>query len=536
DSWSLLDKFNLGGQKMVFSSEEKSKKESSKIPSLSEVPTAIKKGASLLANLDLTKLKIDHLIGVKQLVVSSPLTTKLEKINLDANLDTNIPLGEAATLEDVILRLTPSPKNFGVSLLGTVHTKVNGEVLKFTGGVELVLTDQKLNFKAIMDGKWKDPMGAKGLTVSDLGIQLGASFTTAPVLLPNIALSGKLNIGSFSGHGTVAFDTRNPTKSMLSAGFNKLSIWDLASVAIDKEIKRKIPKPMSNALDKAGFKDVELEIVPTSMQVLEKYYDAGFRAEGAIQIAGFRANGLLDINYKNGIYCFAYTDPVDLGVFKLQGANGQKRPGFVIDLQKNRTPKFAVNGAVSLLGLTGMTDIHFVDDGFRFMVGGKVFNLFQGTITASGGNIKEGGQMYAKVEMEQSFFGFVKKDVSAAVKTSTKAGVDKLRGAYSKLKSAEQKVAAWDKEINAKRAEIRKKQSGARAKFDAANKTLSQHQSKVNQLNGQINKLKKEKNALAKFHPKKAWYETQIKAIQASLLVANGALEASKVFPPSVDL
>ena len=69
----------------------------------------------MVANLDLTKLKMDHLIGVKNLMVSSPLTSQLEHINLDANLDTDIALGNTTKLTGVIFRLNlpqrilPSP-------------------------------------------------------------------------------------------------------------------------------------------------------------------------------------------------------------------------------------------------------------------------------------------------------------------------------------------------------------------------------------------------------------------------------------------
>ncbi|MFK8005012.1 MAG: hypothetical protein AB8H03_01520, partial [Saprospiraceae bacterium] len=213
-----LDAIDLSGQKIVISSEEKSKKETSKIPSMAQMSTAIKKGCSMVAKLDLTKLKVDHLIGVKNLIVSSPLTSKLDHINLDANLDTDISLGNSSKLTGVIFRLKPSPKNFAISLLGIMDTQVDDDLLKFKGGIELVLTDQTMNFLAMMKGDWHDPLGAKGLRVSDVGVQMGASFTTAPAILPNVALAGKIKIGSFEGNAAVAFDTRNPSKCMLSAG------------------------------------------------------------------------------------------------------------------------------------------------------------------------------------------------------------------------------------------------------------------------------------------------------------------------------
>ncbi len=521
-----LDAIDLSGQKIVISSEEKSKKETSKIPSMAQMATAIKKGCSMVAKLDLTKLKVDHLIGVKNLIVSSPLTSKLEHINLDANLDTDIALGSSSKLTGVIFRLKPSPKNFALSLLGTMDTQVDEDLLKFKGGIELVLTDQTMNFLAMMKGDWHDPLGAKGLRVSDVGMQMGASFTTAPAILPNVALAGKIKIGKFEGNAAVAFDTRNPSKCMLSAGFNKLVLWDFVSMVMDKKIKKKIPKDMKKALQGTYFKGVSLEVAPTAVQVLEENYDAGFRAGGKMNVAGFKAEGGLDIDYTNGISANAACDGIDAKIFKLEGANGKPRPGFIIDLRKKKTPKFAVNGAVSLLGLKAVTDIHLKDDGFEFMVGGKIFKLFQGDITARGSDVQKAGDMYLKVKLKNDFFGFIQKDVSGFVQKTTDGGVSKLREAYNNLSKAEKGVKSWDKKIKAKRNEIKKKQSKKRKAYNAAKKEVSKWEKNVNKIKKEIKRLKKAKEK-APFH-KKAWYNTQIATKETARLSALGSLKVAQ--------
>ena len=521
-----LDAIDLSGQKIVISSEEKSKKETSKIPSMAQMSTAIKKGCSMVAKLDLTKLKVDHLIGVKNLIVSSPLTSKLDHINLDANLDTDITLGETTKLTGVIFRLKPSPKNFALSLLGVMDTRLDKDLLKFKGGVEIALNDQTLNFLAMMQGDWHDPLGAKGLKVSDVGIQMGASFTTAPALLPNIALTGDIKIGKFKGDATVAFDTRNPAKSMLSVGFNKLVLYDFMEMLMSDKVKKKIPNDMKKALRNTYFKNVHMEVVPTSIQVLEKNYDAGFRAGGEIHVSGFEAEGGFDISYDNGIMAKAFVDPMDLGIFKLEGAGNNSRPGFILELRKKKEKKFAVNGAVSLLGLKGETDIHMKEDGFEFMVGGKIFNLFKGEITAKGGDIKKAEEMYLKVLLDNNFFDFVQKDVSGFVQNSTKGGVSKLQDVYNGLSKAEKKVEGWDKKIKAKIKEIKKKQSKKRKAYDAAKREVSKWEKNVNKIKKDIKKLKKAKEK-APFH-KKAWYNTQIMTKGTARLAALGSLKAAQ--------
>ena len=526
-----LDAVDLSGQKIVISSADKDKKESSKIPSLSDAKAAIKKGCSLVASIDLTKLKIDHLIGLKNLIVSSPISSHLQHMSLEGAIDKDIAFGESAKLKQVIFRLKPAPSNFAISLLGQMDAQVDDDLLGFKGGVELVLSDQTFNFLALMDGDWNDPLGAKGLRVSDLGIQMGASFTTAPVLLPNIALKGDLKIGSFSANSTVAFDTRNPTKCMLAASFNELNVWDMVKVLTSKQIEKAIPRPMRNTLEDVSFKDVELEVVPVAIQVLEKNYDPGFRAGGKMDVVGFKAEGLFDIDYTSGMLAHGSTDPIDLKIFKLKGANGHERPSLLIDLKKGNTPKFAINGLVGLLGVEGETDIHIIDNGFQFMVGGKIFHLFQGDITAKGKDISRAGDMGIEVKFKNDFFKFLQEDVSSFVENTSQAGVSKLQGAYNNLKAAEEVVRGWDTKIKAKKEEVKKKQAKHRAAFEAAQKKVNAAKAEVNKINKDIQKTKDlaATKTAVKDLPERTYLEGKIKTLQTARLGALGVLEAANL-------
>jgi len=166
------------------------------------------------------------------------------------------------------------------------------------------------------------------------------------------------------------------------------------------------------------------------------------------------------------------------------------------------------------------------ENGFEFMVGGKIFNLFQGEITAKGGDIKKAEDMYLNVTLDNNFFDFVQKDVSNFVQNSTKGGVSKLQDAYNKLKEAEKGVASWDKKIDAKRAEIRKKQSKKRKAYNSAKRTFDSWQRKVNGINKEIRSLERAKKK-APWH-KKAWYNTQIAAKVTARTSATVSLTAAK--------
>ncbi|MFK7931972.1 MAG: hypothetical protein AB8G22_00600 [Saprospiraceae bacterium] len=202
NSLGILNKLNLGGQKIVISSAKKTKKEASKIPSLSQIKGGIQQGCNYIANLDLKKLKMDALLAMDKIQVTTLLNKHLKDVTLAGIIETDLSMGGNAKLSGVQFRLTPAPNAFAIALVGIMDTKIQQDLLEFAGGVEVGLVDQSLNFTAVMDGEWNNPLGVKGLKMTDVALQLGSSFTTAPFILPNIGLSGQLNIGSFEGAAT----------------------------------------------------------------------------------------------------------------------------------------------------------------------------------------------------------------------------------------------------------------------------------------------------------------------------------------------
>jgi hypothetical protein len=527
---TALDGLDLSGQKIVFSSEKKDKKETSKIPSLSEIPSAIKKGCNLLARLDLTKIKVDHLLGMKELIVNSALTDKLEDVVLESELDADIKLGETNKLKNVLFRLQPSPKDFAISLVGVMDANVGSDQLNFTGGVEIAINDQALNFLSMMDGDWNDPLGVTGLKMSDVKMQMGASFITAPTVLPNVALDGILHIGRFQGDAALAFDTRNPAKSMISAKFNELVFWDVVDMLIDDRISKRLPTDMKKFLSSIRMTDVHLEAVPQAMRVLEQSYEAGFRAGGEIEVLGVKGMSKIDLNYSNGMLVQAEVDPIKLGIFKLEGSGKNARPGFIIDLRKGHSPKAAINGLVGLLGLQAETDIEVLPNGFRFKVGGKIFNVFNGEITASGADLQRGGDMYLKVKMENDLFGFIDREVIKFVENSTGSAIEKLSQAQRKLTEAQRAVNRWEKEIKIMRAYVAKDQAKDRAKIEKAQQDVTNAQKKVNSLNREIKKLEAElKRKNKPYHvAERAYIRTKLAGLHTAKGTAWVTLEGYK--------
>ncbi len=524
----LLDKIDLSKQVIVLSSEAKSKKEKDKTPFKDKIGAGVKKGLNMVANFDLTKIKLDHLIGVKNLIVSSPLTAKLDNVVLESALDTNIEIGPTATLSNVIFRLTPSPKDFSISLLGEMNTRIGEDNLIFVGGVEVALTDQSLNFLAMMKGEWNDPLGAKGLSVKDLGIQMGASFTTTPVPLPNIALTGEVTIGSFNGGATVVLDSRNPAKSMLSMNYNKIVLWDLISLVTSSSIKNNINPKIKKTLDNFYTENVLIEVVPIPMQVFDKQFDAGFRMNGAISLAGLKGEAGFDINYNKGITAYGAVDPINLAFFEFKGVNGKPRPSFLVSLEKNKQPKIIANGGIKLLGIEASADIAMIDNGFDFKVDGKVFNLYQATVKAKGTDLKMAENMQLDVALKNDFSKFIEGHLQAFVANRTSGAIKKIRKAKSNVRIAQAKVAETDAFVLQVYRAVEADQAKDRAKIKKNQDKVNEWQAKVNTLNAKIISLKRQRDALKKLSPKRIPLNAKIASTNTAKYAATKTLNGFK--------
>ena len=77
---------------------------------------------------------------------------------------------------------------------------------------------------------------------------------------------------------------------------------DLINLVTSPKVKRNIPRETQKTLQTINLRAVKMEVVPQKMEVLEKFYQAGFRTNGQINIAGFTGYAVMDIDYLNGIF------------------------------------------------------------------------------------------------------------------------------------------------------------------------------------------------------------------------------------------
>ena len=272
-----------------------------------------------------------------------------------------------------------------------------------------------------------------------------------------------------------------------------------------------------------------MEFVPQPLEVLGTNYDPGFRAGGAINVVGLKGSADMDISYSNGIMVQGAVDPINMGIFKLKGADGKPKPALTIDLRKGKKAKVAINGLVSLLGMSGQTDVEVLPNGFRFKLGGKLFHLFDGSIDAKGADLQKLGDMQLQVNMKNDLLNFIDENVTKFVKNSTGGAIKKLTNGQNKITAAQKKVKKIDNEIIAKRKEIEKKQSKNRSKFNAAKKKVGEWQTNVKNNDNKIKSIKKQIKKLKKHQVvKRAALEAKLKSVQAARGLAWAGLEAAK--------
>ncbi|MFK7931973.1 MAG: hypothetical protein AB8G22_00605 [Saprospiraceae bacterium] len=279
---------------------------------------------------------------------------------------------------------------------------------------------------------------------------------------------------------------------MLAARFNEINLDQMFGVVVTSSVQRKIPQPMRKTMRELALQDVNVEIVPQDMIVLEKSFEQGFRMQGTMKIMGWNGSAELDIDPQSGFYGAGEMDPIDLKILKIKGGNGKPKPALKLELNSKTTPKVAINGMVSLLGISAETDIEVIENGFKFMVGGKVFNVFKGDIRAKGSNLQRAENLSLEVYMKNDLLNYLTTNVTESIENSTSNAVKALTKVQHLIDDAQREVDKWDKDIAAMVEVVEKDQAGDRKKIAKAKADVAVAQKEVNRLTGLINAKKKE--------------------------------------------
>ena len=145
--------------------------------------------------------------------------------------------------------------------------------------------------------------------------------------------------------------------------------------------------------------------MPQDTSIGKIKYDQGLRVGGTLNVAGFSATSMVDIDPQQGISAVGSLSPVHIAdVFSLT-ADGDIAHGPSLDIEVKATqlPKIAISGQASLLGVTAAAHVSLSDKGFDFGCTGKVFGAFDATVTAKGASLQSADGFTVHAQMSQNF-------------------------------------------------------------------------------------------------------------------------------------
>ncbi|MGJ8742956.1 hypothetical protein [Polaribacter sp.] len=403
--------------------------------------SSIGRGFNFIGAFDLKPTNLDDLIGLESVMIRAVVSNKLSDLLLEGALNTNINLGKSATFKKVLFRVKPSPTNFKISMGGVLEVKVDKDVLAFSAEMGVDITDQAIFITGLMNGKWNDPFGAKGVAIANLGATLGVSFRTTPIPLPEIGIKGELQIKEFNGDLLVYLNANNPSESAIDAGFNRVSLKAILEEFCDQQTLRKIPSDIRKTILDVNLEDARLTIAARPLTIMEKDFDPGFRIKGTANI-GEIAGAKLDVQVGyEGIDATAGIKKIShLPFFELKGARGKEDPIIRILAKASTESKVVISGSATLLGLNSETDLLLNDKGFDLYMNGKIFNVFNAKLEVTGSRVKDGGSFRIAATMEQDFMKYLTKHASDEIDKATKKTQQDITTAQNKISNAQLKL------------------------------------------------------------------------------------------------
>ncbi|MGQ4646024.1 hypothetical protein [Lyngbya aestuarii] len=480
DELSVLDGLKFSNTALILSSD---KNRNLSLTTL-ETPRSdisVIRGLNFFANLDLSGLGVDELLGITSLNVYTAISGKPTDIVLEASINGEFQLSDTVAFGDIKFRLQPSPSNFSLTLLGALTVIMNDSQLQFIGGMEVEPRGAVL--QATMSGIWNEPFNTKGVSIAHVALDLGVSF--AP-LLPTIGIAGTLQIGDFEGAMAAKFDSAMPSRSMLAIEFNRLYLMDVIRTFCGATVTNAIPDKLAETVLNIGYENVKIYIVPQDTQIGELYFEQGFRLEGTMLFWGLRAYGYMNIDYLEGTEIRGEVEPINLGgIFKLTGAGNKPKPSLYLKASPQKPPNLDISGAVELLGLRSETQLSFSEKGFDFVTSGRIFDKFECNIEAKGKDFTKGGDFWVKATLRNDLFVCLRKKATEAIEKATESVVGDLSEAQERIERAQREVKKLNNDITNMRREVNRER-------ERDTKRLQDAQREVKKAENEVNKLEKD--------------------------------------------
>ncbi len=420
---------------------------------------------------------IADLLKVDALVMRAAMGASMTDMRLEAKVDTRVALAanDALVLRGIVVKLMPNPAGAAISLGGLIDVKADRQVLTFGADVGVDFTGPQFYVQGKLvavdnmpGGVWVNPFGiSKGLQMKDLALALGINFGR-PIPLPMLALQGELIAGDmgnpdFRGRAVIGIDMANPSKAVIDLGMDQLTVRQILGAAAPQSL-RSVPRDMQFALN-IGLHDARITVVPspTGADLFGNHYDPGFLVQGRATIGEWSGELYVAIDYDKGIEGRASLDAISLPPwFSLTGARGAPNPYINVRIGPSANSFVAMSGLVNVLGMQAETDVLIYAEGFDFYLAGKVLNgAFQAKVEVAGGNLKNGGTLYAIAEMQNDLFQYMTTNASQQINAATKDMQAKISDAQrevatqtTQIRNLDGQIAQYTQQLEANRNQV----------------------------------------------------------------------------------
>lgn len=280
---------------------------------------------------------------------------------------------------------------------------------------------------------------------------------------------------------------RPPGNSLIAVAFEQLMLTDILDAFCPPQVTAAIPDGIRETVLNVGYEDVEITIAPQETQIGELTFEQGITVQGTMNIMNLRAFAFLNVDQDRGVIIRGDVEPIDLGVFKLTGANDTPKPSLHLDLRLGQRPTIDLSGKVELLGLRSETVLHFTDESFEFATEGQIFDKFNASLHVSGSDLNSGGDFMVDAHFRNDLFAFLRKETSRSIKQAADAATRDLSAAQADVRRAQA-------DVNQLTQEVERQQQIVRDERAEHTRALNQAQADVRAANAEVTRLDNEAN------------------------------------------
>ena len=373
-----------------------------------------------------------------------------------------IKLSEKALLQNISFVLVGKGPAMGFKTRILIRPSEQDSELIFTGEIAIQTTPPSGVLKATMQGEWENPLGIKGISLSDLAAQIAITLTPPTPTPSTIGLTGLLKL-SKNKKIFVATNYSIDGQIVLMGEYDgDILLEDI--LAIPAKLNPNINiKKLKNKVPDMGFRDTLFKFAPLPTKIGEIEFDQGISLAGKLFFLDKEAFINLNLN-SDGLIAQGYIPEFNIGPIKISGTGldgiyGTKDDGATLDLML--TPEdqhLLISGLADILIAKGQTDILINKNKVNMFLLGQLFKVFETKFEIeSVGSLKELDKLdlIFKATLNNDLNDFLIKNIIKYLNIFDSSVKNTITENIQKLDNIDSKIDSLDIQIKEKKAKIK---------------------------------------------------------------------------------